>query len=124
MTKRLLDDCVRLAKILVHKHTQHFQHYTFVVRDNKIIEWGTNKSAEPLIFLGYSPHQKIHSEFMAWRAAKGLLHGKEFEMVNVRLGKKSEIKISKPCEVCYAWLLTLNCSHIWYTTSSGIFEKM
>ena len=125
MTQKLLDDCLRLSKILVHKHDQHFRHFSFIVQDKKIIEWGVNRTAEPIKVLGYSTHQKIHSEFMAYKAARGLLDkNKPFEMVNIRLSKKNELKMSKPCATCLSWLSTLNCTHIWYSTSTGIFQKI
>jgi len=124
MKKRILDDCLRLAKILVHKHTEHFRHYSFIIQKNQIIKFGINKSIIPPVYFGFKEYSKLHSEFMAYKAAKGLLDkSKPFEVVNIRLSKKNETKISKPCPTCQAWLKQLNCSHIWYTTSEETFEK-
>jgi hypothetical protein len=99
-------------------------HYTFIVQDNKIIEYGVNRPGEPPIhygyhaFNGYKP--KIHSEIDAYKKAKGLLvPNKWFEIVNIRLNKQGKIRMSKPCFCCENILRELGCKKFYFSHNTG-----
>lgn len=125
MKKSTIQKCLKVA--IEHNTPKHhpqwgdFQHFSFVIKDNKIIEWSTNYSGQPLIFKGYQDHQKIHSEIMAFRRARKLL-GKdlgEFEMLNIRLSRQNKLRGSKPCECCDRWLRDSGCKRIIYSTDDN-----
>jgi len=101
-----------------------YHHYSFILKQNKIIEWSTNYTGEPNIFLGYKSYQKIHSELMAFKRAKKLL-GRDlgmFEILNIRLNKNNELKNSFPCNCCLGWLKENNCSRICYSHEAGFSQ--
>jgi len=85
---------------------------------------GVNRVAEPLLYLGYSKFSGRHAEHDVLIKAKGIMdHSKPFEIINIRLNKRGEIRLSKPCKVCYSWLTTMNCKSIFYSTNEG-FETI
>lgn len=122
MTKKLLETCLTIAKHYLPKHCrlkEGYKHYSFIIQNNKLIEWGTNKSGPPLKYLGYQEHAMIHSENLAYKRAKGLLNKKEsFQVINIRLSARGELKISKPCPCCTIFLRNLGCKSIWFSQSN------
>jgi hypothetical protein len=128
VTNKILSTCLTIAKHYLPKHTRRdgYKHFSFIIQDNQIVEWGTNKSGPPLKIFGYSPHQMIHSENLAYKRAKGILDkSKNFSVVNIRLNTKGTLKISKPCPCCTAFLRGLGCNVIWFsTTGSETFSKI
>ena len=119
MKKTLLRDCLRKAKEKNATHPQKFKHYTFIIQDNKILEYGVNRSAEPLVEHGYPAYGKIHSENDAYRKAKGLLLPGKWEAVNIRLSKKGLTRLSLPCSCCASYLRELGCAAVTATTDYG-----
>lgn len=127
MKKTLLKECLRIAreKNTPDHHDQwgKFHHFAFVVQNNKIIEWATNKTGESPTVWGYQQTAKIHAEFWAYQKAKGLLDkNKSFELVNLRLNKNNELRMSKPCSCCYNFLKSFGCIKIWFTTDLGFAQ--
>ncbi len=127
MRKRILRECLRIARAKCNpNHPQYgcYIHFSFIVQDNKIIEYGVNREGTPLEGFGYPEFGKIHSENDAYRKAKGVLNNqKSFEVVNIRLNKQGETRLSKPCECCYAFLGVVGCRDVYFSTEEG-FEKV
>lgn len=124
MKRKLLTKCVEIA--IQHNTKDHpqwdcYKHFSFIIQDNKILTWSTNKAGSAFTFLGYKPYQKIHSETVAYFKAKKILQRIPFEVVNIRLSKSNEIKNSEPCKCCAGFLKNLGCYRIWFTTQSGNF---
>lgn len=119
MKKSLIYTALSIAinKMEYHPELDRFIHYTFIVQDNKIIEWGRNNKRSPARHFGYHNRisdfnfgPKTHSEIDAYKKAKGLLNkNKKFEIINVRLNKNKELRSSKPCEFCYNIMKKLGC---------------
>lgn len=108
-----------------HPQWGHYHHISFIVQGNKILEYGFNRSGEPIPGFGYNKDfGKIHSETDAYRKAKGLLDtSKHFDVVNIRLNKASFFKLSKPCRCCYHFLSAVGCRNVYFSTEKG-FKKM
>jgi len=119
MKKILLRECLRIAREKNDDHPEKYRHSTFVVQSNKIVEWGINRSGDPLTSRGYPKYGKVHSENDAYRKAKGLLSDKSWEAVNVRLSKSGELRQALPCPCCIAYLVDLGCKSVWATTPHG-----
>lgn len=123
MSKKLLQEALRVAlrnnNPRCHPEFYNYIHYTFIVQNGKILEWGTNRQGEPFI-KGYSHQSKIHSETDAFRKARGLLDlREEFDVINIRLSKSGELRISKPCPCCHNFLKVMGCKRAWFTTEIG-----
>ena len=135
MNKRILRDCLKIAKDYLPKHpekeTGNYFHYAFVIQNNKIIEFATNNSGEPPKQFGYhnrghwddfSP--KRHAEYNAGIKAKGLLERDvKWDIVNIRLNGSGEMRNSYPCVCCMGFLTSIGCSKCYFSTDIG-FAKI
>ena len=126
MKSSLLKKCLEIARDnntpIKHPQWGCYHHFSFIIQEGKIIDWGTNRKASPLTFLGYLPHAKIHSETDAYFKAKGIMiKGASFEIVNIRLNKMSKIMNSEPCKCCFTFLNNMGCKKAWFTTKIGNF---
>ena len=129
MKNTILRECLRISRAHnteeLHSEWGCFHHFSFIIQGNKIIEWATNKAGDPLITRGYPKGSKRHSESEAFRKAKGLLdRQRPFQCVNIRLIKNNGIRISKPCECCYAFLQDEGCAEVYFTTDIGYFANI
>jgi len=128
MKTKMLKYCLSIAlknnNANNHPQWDCYKHYSFIVQDNKVLEWGTNRAGEAIVVLGYEPHQKIHSEVDAYRRAKHWLNNLNFEVVNIRLTKTNKVKASNPCKCCTAFLKSMGCRTIWFTTDTEMFARM
>ena len=73
---------------------------------------------------GYRGFSNEHSEYSAWRKAKGLVKNDSFEILNTRLNKELQLMNSHPCPCCSNFLKDLNCSGIFYSNELGGFSKI
>lgn len=131
MKKSLLIQATKLSITNIAKHPMYelktWLHFSFIVNSNKILEWGTNRNGEPAIHFGYhnrieGNEAKIHSELDAYRKAKGSLTTRkldEFDIINVRLNRRGEFRLSKPCVCCYSIMRTLGCNSFYYSSEIG-----
>lgn len=103
-----------------HPEWGHYHHFSFVIQDNQIVEWATNRTANPLLKYGYPSHGKLHSESEAYRKARGLLDRmRTFDVVNIRLSKRNVLRMSKPCKCCMRFLQTVGCRSVTFSTNLG-----
>jgi deoxycytidylate deaminase len=139
--KILLVEAVRVSREKFSSHPQkEFIHYSFIVQGNRILGYGVNRSADPLIHWGYRcdrsdelPHRrhrrweeyrpKIHAEIDDYRKVKSIIdHNKGFDIINIRLNRKGELRDSKPCKSCFHLLTELGCSKFWYSSEIGFLK--
>lgn len=132
MKKNLLRECWRIACEKIDRHPEkNFIHFAFVVHNNKIISTGINREHVPPIHYGYQKRStnigfmpKLHAEVDAYHKAKGLLKGEQFEMVNIRLNRQLDMRMSKPCPCCYELLKALNCKCFYYSSEVGFLREV
>lgn len=130
MKKSLLNNAMKIAQEKLHTHPQlsNFPHYSFVIQNNQIIEWAPNTAMEPPRHYGYHRTNdtgfkpKYHSETLAYKRARGLISEKDFEMINIRLNKKGEIRLSKPCKPCFELMSALGCRYFYYSSEVGFLK--
>jgi hypothetical protein len=99
-------------------------HYSYAIVDGSVYVVGVNKASEPAKHLGYHgrvTEPKIHSELDAYKKLRKIVPiGKvNWEIVNVRVNRSGEMKMSKPCIVCETWLREVGCTKVTYTTEVG-----
>ena len=126
MKRSLLNECLRIAIRINPKHPEYnyYHHFSFVIQNNQIMEWGTNRGEGATPLIGYPEYSKLHSEARAYFKARGLLErGKNFEVINIRLNKRGDVRISRPCKCCSSFLKFLGCRTVWFTTLNG-FAKL
>lgn len=132
MKKAILREAVRIAKSKLHLHNElhNYPHYSFIIQNNKIIEWATNAHHEPPRHYGYHNRckhdigyvPKFHAEVFAYKRAKALLTDNTFTIVNMRFNKAGQLKLSKPCTPCYELMSALGCSCFYYSSDIGFLQ--
>jgi hypothetical protein len=128
MKKSLLFQALLISKRELKNHTENYLHWSFIVKNNQIIEWATNHCGKPPINLGYNRRldegfsAKTHSELAAYKRAKGIMSG-SFEIINIRLNKSGELKNSKPCSCCFQFLSEIGCTKGYFSTENN-FQKI
>jgi len=122
MKANILVEVLKEARRTLSRHSQYkyYPHFSFLCQDGKIISSGRNSGHEPPKHLGYHKRindskPKTHSEFAAYkRGRKRLIPNKKFSCINIRLNKKGETKISKPCSCCFNFLKIMGCAEFFY----------
>lgn len=120
--KKILRECIRLAREKTKSHNKkvRHRHFSFVIQGKKILARGVNIPSNPPKELGFSNHQGIHSEIDAYRKAKGILdHEKSFTIVNIRINKRGILRNSMPCKQCYDFLKYCGAHVIYFSTNYG-----
>ena len=131
MKKTIIRECVRRSFELYLKCGDEywgssFRHFSFIVVRNKIIEYGINRHRNigEMQKLGYRNFSNEHSEFAAWRKARGLVQDSSFEIVNTRINRELGLLNSHPCHCCVNFLKDLNCKSVYYSNEIGGFSKI
>ena len=131
MNKRLLSDMLRIAQDYLPRHPQfkYYPVYSFIVQDNAVVEWSTNAAGDPTgplraMYEARVAHldgrPKIHAEVRAYSKARGLLkRDKSFEVANIRLNRKGQIRMAAPCNCCHCFLKSLGATKAYFTTDYG-----
>jgi hypothetical protein len=132
MKKSLLNLTLKISieKLPLHPEIKHFLHYSFIIQENQIVEWATNNQYHPPIHYGYNKKEedptfvpKGHSEINAYKKAKGIMDkDKPFDIINIRLTNKKEIRLSKPCISCFDLLKELGCRRFYYSSPIGFLR--
>ena len=121
MRKYVLREALRVASRHNPRHPEwgNYHHYSFVVQRNTILAWATNRTGPPFRRLGFDEDQKQHAEPLAWLRARKKLSPGLFEVVNIRLNKRGDLRLSRPCACCTSFLAAAGCTAIWYSTPTG-----
>lgn len=129
MRKSLLNEALKIAAANLENHPeyQHYAHFSFVVKDNQIVEWATNNSHTPPKHMGYGARikgakPKTHSELMAYKKARRILGKRSFQMINVRLNRSYQVRLSKPCVCCDNIMREMGCTKIYYSSEVGFLR--
>jgi len=118
---------------------ENFIHWTFLIKDNRIISYGVNRPVEPPRCFGYHNFfskekpltnektgivtpliPKLHSELDAFRRCKQDSRG--CIAVNVRLNKTGQERLSAPCLTCAKLLYANKVKKVFFTTNVGWAE--
>ncbi len=126
VNKKIINECIKIAiqnnNPDNHPEYYSFKHFSFVVQNNRILACGFNKTGPPINGFGYlkPPYGKIHSENDVYKKAHLIINKrKPFSVVNIRLIKNNEIRISKPCKCCMSFLKVVGCKEVYFSTESG-----
>lgn len=122
MKRRILNECVRRARQVTHPEFGRagFLHFSFVIQNKQILGLGFNRfgGAQP----GFGYRNTRHSENDAYQKCKGILRSRPWSMVNIRLNKKRELMISRPCVCCVCFLEAVRCDCVFYSSNVGFLK--
>lgn len=122
MKSTILRECLVLARKRNTKRTDRCRHYSFLVQDNKIVEAGINHKSDSH-FNWYPEYSGIHAECSVYKKAKGIMnHSRDFELVNIRLNKRGELRFSMPCAFCSRFLRLVGCKTVWFSDRNSSFS--
>lgn len=120
MTKTTLESYLKFAYPLCLSIERQKKHVSIVVHKNRIISVGMNHfKTHPKSFeLGYQ-FNEMHSELDAFRKIPKQFLGKKLVLVNARFNRFGNMRMSKPCSICYKWCREI-FDEMYYTTDDGI----
>jgi hypothetical protein len=122
--KSLLNNILtRCRKELVNRD-EPYKHWSFLIRYNKIFSVGINRSIEPPKFFGYHAYIDCTKNKPKWHAELDAIYTcnrkiADSIMVNVRLIRTGEIRMSMPCKVCRNLLKISRIKKVFFTTEYG-----
>lgn len=130
MNKALLEQAKQIAYKNLDNHPEykHYAHFTFVVQNNQIVEWATNNAHTPPKHFGYGARikgakPKTHSEIMAYKRARRIIGNQSFQIINVRLNRSYEMRLSKPCVCCHNIMKAMGCTKFYYSSEVGFLKS-
>jgi tRNA(Arg) A34 adenosine deaminase TadA len=127
MKKQLLNKILEVSRRRLRRHPEinNFPHYSYIVKNGKIVTWARNCKKEPPVHYGYhrpwdeTYRPKYHAELAAFKKA---LVKPPFQIVNVRMNKQGLLRISKPCSACTKLMTALGCTKFYYSFQEGFLE--
>ena len=138
MKQKVLNKVLKVSRELnkpsIHPEYGNYHHFSFIVIGDNIIGYGMNDTKSSTApnprFLGYGyidndeelKKAKVHSEINAYFKNKYYIDGAPFDVINVRLNKRGELRHSQPCECCLKFLKDMNVRRIYFSTENG-FER-
>ena len=125
---RKLNNLIDLSFSLMDKPVGKNKHFSYLLQRSNILSIGFNNCTQthPLI-KKYSKHEEIiyvHSELDAIRRfprSPSILS--KCTLVNVRLNKKGEILLSRPCKICRHIVQSFGIRKVIWTNNKGEFEN-
>lgn len=100
-----------------------FRHGAVLVKKNKVVASGYNSYKTHPLPGKYSEFPYLHAESKAI-IRKGLDNCEDLVMYVVRIDKKGNYLMSKPCEVCQKIIAEALISTVYYTNEYGKFERL
>lgn len=125
--KSLLNECLKISRNRLLKHPEflNYPHYSFVILNNKICGMGINQPHEPDRRMGYHKRilkndfrPKTHSEMnVLSKNNRSLKNG--FILINIRLNRSGQPRMSAPCSICRNLLFRFGCKKVYFTHEYG-----
>lgn len=128
MRSDVLNRLVDMSMALIPEISSDSKHVSFILRKNKIVSFGINKSNQthPLANKLNCRFGTIHSELSAILRAKRFGYIQDLTLVNIRLSITSSkkgipiLRNSKPCTSCQKLILANpEIKRVFYTTDQG-----
>ena len=126
MNNDLIHSIINLSYSISHEMKHSWKHCSFICRRNSIISIGRNIpfKSHPIAKQFSYRYNSIHSELNAILNFNYPIRDLyKYYIVNTRIGRNNEIKLSKPCTNCQKLLYAFHIKEIWYTTTTGQFIR-
>lgn len=119
---------INKSRHLINIPNSRYKHFTFILsKNNKIVSIGINniKKTHPLAKKYNHRFYSTHSEISALAKFPYPLKTLPlYNIINIRLNKKGELRLAKPCNHCQALLQAFGVKQIYYSTSNNTFEHI
>jgi len=117
----LLDKITELSREIIYIYRdEHVKHISFLARRNKILSVGINDKTctHPM---STTQFQRLHSEVDAISRIKDKKILSRLKLINVRINKHYEFRLSKPCPSCELLCQVVGIKQVIFTESSDKF---
>lgn len=126
MNRKLRNRIIEIAESLYNPEFAQ-RHYTFLVRRNKILSIGLNdkKRTHPAAVGEGWRFPNLHSEkrcILNFPLPIGEIRG--CKLVNLRLNRRRQLMLSKPCGGCITLLKLVGPKSVLYSTNNGGFAEL
>lgn len=137
ISRSTIQHAYTIACDYIHEHPLYnekkcFLHYSFLIVDDRIHTWATNNRITPDKKWGYEKLRRwddayvpgTHSELGVIQKCFNFLKHEVYKwsIINIRLNRKRELRLSAPCFVCRGWLKVLGCEKIIFSIENGWSE--
>lgn len=118
---------INKSKDLISDIQGKYRHFSFMIYKNEILSCGTNCPTKT-VRLAFDWNYLFpfrHSELDC--IAKCNLPPSLFKkcrLINIRIGHKDNILLSRPCKDCQRVILAFNIGEVYYSNEWGNFEKL
>lgn len=122
--QKLVRKSFELVDLVPHNGNKHF---SYILRKNKVLSVGWNiiTKTDPLSWRYKYEFPFTHSETMAIRNFGDIpITLAKCDLVNIRIGKKQNVAIAKPCEDCMRLLAAFSFRDVYFTNERSEFEKL
>jgi len=122
------DQLIQESRKRIHRSNSRFKHFTFIIVGKSVIACiGINNKSKthPLAKKYDHRFHSTHSEINAIaKFPYPISYLKECIIVNIRLNKRGEIRLAKPCLPCQRLLKAFHVKNIYYSTNHETFEVL
>lgn len=127
MNSQVFKELYNFCYSKIQFHDLNYKHFSFIYSNTKQLAYATNTVSTPPLHLGYARlldrPAMIHSELAAYR--KFTQHpqyrrNQTVSMINFRLNKSGEIKLSRPCVACIAFMRAMQIKKVIYSDDQSI----
>lgn len=128
-----LDTSLKLARELLPLSTDKFCHATFIFERNKLLSIGQNNMRNASNRAAYFGRRYKLPDFVTYAFEHAEINAiskiwskiyidSRLRLVNVRMGRRGQLLMSKPCGNCQSVLDALGVSKVWYSTNEGFIQ--
>lgn len=120
------DRYISKAQKLIYKPQCRYKHFTFITNGNYIASIGVNNKYKTHPIANKYGHRffSVHSEINAIsKFPYNIQYLRKFSLINIRLNKKGELRLSKPCLSCAKLICELKITNVFFSNNYGTFEK-
>lgn len=133
MKKQMLEHLLSFCRKNISKHPEidNYLHWSFLIDGNVIISRGVNRSITPPRYYGYHHYNsnrgpgylpKWHSELDAIHRCKRYMGNAV--MVNIRMNKTGESRMSMPCAGCRRILKVIKCKKVFFSLENDTWGQL
>lgn len=127
MKDKTLKKAIQIAKTLCPVNRElRTSHVAFLIKSNRIYKIGTNKKRTHPETSKHPYHEGevgIHAELdCILKADKEDLS--DYKMVVLRIDRKENLTVSKPCPGCQSLISQFNIKEVWFSDKSGNIIKL
>ena len=125
MNRKRLENLIEKTRseTLERTYDRRFMHASVIVRRNRVISVGFNERKTHPIAKAYGYRDAgLHSELAALIQVPRDKRN-NLDLINFRFNPQGELRLSKPCKICFPWCVEL-FNNVYYSDNDGNIVKI